>query len=75
MTSFYERQDIKFRYGPLAQKTLHNVLKRELVEQFGFENMGLIADGLIHRFLEIIEGFDPKRQVMFPGQVLWLAVS
>ena len=75
MTSLYERQDIKFRYGPLAQKTLHNMLKRELVEQFGFENMGLIADGLIHRFLEILEDFDPKRRVMFPGQVLWLAVS
>lgn len=75
MSSFYERQDIKFRYGPLAQKTLHNVLKRELVEQFGFENMGLIADGLIHRFLEILEDFHPKRRILLPGQVLWLAVS
>ena len=75
MNSFYERQHIKFRYGPLAQKTLHNVLKRELVEQFGFENMGLIADGLIHRFLEILEDFDPKRRTLLPGQVLWLAVS
>jgi len=75
MNSFYERQHIKFRYGPLAQKTLHNVLKRELVEQFGFENMGLIADGLIRRFLEILEDFDPKRPLLLPGQVLWLAVS
>ena len=75
MNSFYERQHIKFRYGPLAQKTLHNVLKRELVEQFGFEHMGLIADGLIHRFLEILEDFDPKRRTLLPGQVLWLAVS
>ena len=32
MNSFYARQHIKFRYGPLAQKTLHNVLKRELVD-------------------------------------------
>lgn len=75
MNSFYARQHIKFRYGPLAQKTLHNVLKRELVEQFGFEHMGLIADGLIHRFLEILEDFDPKRRTLLPGQVLWLAVS
>lgn len=75
MNSFYERQHIKFRYGPLAQKTLHNVLKRELVEQFGFENMGLIADGLIHRFLQILEDFDAKRRILLPGQVLWLAVS
>jgi len=75
MNSFYERQHIKFRYGPLAQKTLHNVLKRELVEQFGFENMGLIADGLIGRFLEILKDFDPQRPLLLPGQVLWLAVS
>lgn len=75
MNSFYERQHIKFRYGPLAQKTLHNVLKRELVEQFGFENMGLIADGLIHRFLEILADFDPKQRTLLPGQALWLAVS
>jgi hypothetical protein len=73
--SFYDRQHIKFRYGPLSQKTLHNVLKRELVEQFGFENMGLIADGLIHRFLEILADFDPKHHALLPGQVLWLAVS
>ena len=75
MNSFYQRQQIKFRYGPLAQKTLHNVLKRELVEQFGFEHMGLIADGLIHRFLQILEDFDPKRRTLLPGQVVWLAVS
>jgi hypothetical protein len=75
MSSFYQRQHIKFRYGPLAQKTLHNVLKRELVEQFGFENMGLIADGLIHRFLEILEDFDPQRRSLLPGEVLWLGVS
>jgi len=75
MNSFYERQHIKFRYGPLSQKTLHNVLKRELVEQFGFENMGLIAEGLIHRFLEILADFDPKHRTLLPGQALWLAVS
>jgi predicted transcriptional regulator len=75
MNSFYERQHIKFRYGPLAQKTLHNVLKRELVEQFGFENMGLIADGLIQRFLEILADFDPQQRTLLPGQALWLAVS
>jgi len=75
VNSFYARQQIKFRYGPLAQKTLHNVLKRELVEQFGFENMGLIADGLVHRLLEILEDYDPKRRILLPGQVLWLAVS
>jgi len=75
MNDFCQRQDIKYRYGPLAQKTLHNILKRELLEQFGFENMGLIADALIQRFLEILQDFDPKQNPILPGQLLWLAVS
>lgn len=75
MTDFYTRQHYKDVYGPLSQKTLHNVLKRELLEQFGFENMGLIADALIKRFLEIINEFSPESIHLLPGQVLWLAVA
>lgn len=75
MSNFYTRQYQKDVYGPLSQKTLHNVLKRELLEQFGFENMGLIADALIKRFLEILDEFSPKRVRLLPGQILWLAVS
>jgi predicted XRE-type DNA-binding protein len=75
MSNFYTRQHYKDEYGPLSQKTLHNVLKRELFEQFGFENMGLIADALIKRFLEIIDEFSPEKIRLLPGQVLWLAVD
>jgi len=75
MTSSCQRQHSRYCYEPLAGKSLHNVLKRELVEEFGFENMGLIADGLIRRFLEILGSFDPKRRFLLPGEVLWLAVS
>ncbi len=75
MSNFYTRQHYKDVYGPLSQKTLHNVLKRELLEQFGFENMGLIADALIKRFLEILDAFSPKKVCLLPGQVLWLAVD
>jgi hypothetical protein len=69
------RAHYKARYGPLAQKTLPNILKRELMEQFGFENMGLIADRLIERFLEILDQYRPHQVRLLPGQVLWLAVA
>lgn len=75
MSDRFTRQYYKATYGPLAQKTLHNVLKRELMEQFGFENMGLIADGLIRRFLELLDGYSPDRIRLLPGQMLWLAVA
>jgi hypothetical protein len=61
-------------YGPLAAKSLHAVLRRELMDQFGFEHMGLIADALIGRFLAILDRYAPDRVRLLPGQVLWLAV-
>ena len=48
-------------YGPLTAKTLQTILRRELMEQFGFEHMGLIAEALIKRFLEILDAFSPDR--------------
>lgn len=75
MSDRFSRAHYKALYGPLAQKTLHNTLKRELMEQFGFENMGLIADRLIERFMEIIDQYSPTKVRLLPGQVLWLAVA
>lgn len=44
-------------YGPLSQKTLHSAIKRELLTNFGFENMFLVADLLIERVLAIVDEF------------------
>ena len=74
MSDRYSRQHYKSVYGPLSQKTLHNVLKRELMEQFGFESMGLIADALIRRFLELLDAYSPERVRLVPGQMLWYAI-
>ena len=53
-TQTQKRLSNKAIYGPLTQKTLHSALKRELLTNFGFENMALIADLLIDRFLAIV---------------------
>lgn len=62
-------------YGPLNQQTLEAVLKRELLTNFGFENMGVIADVLIQRFLNIIEEYAPLQKRLRPYQTLVLAVD
>lgn len=75
MSDHFPRRHYKAVYGPLAQKTLHNLLKRELMEEFGFENMGLIADALINRLLELVDTYTPEHFRLLPGQMLWLAVA
>jgi hypothetical protein len=65
----------KVTYGPLCQQTLEAVLKRELMTNFGFENMGVIADVLIQRFLAIIEQYAPLQKRLRPYQTLVLAVD
>ncbi|MBM4466332.1 MAG: DUF1670 domain-containing protein [Chloroflexi bacterium] len=62
-------------YGPLSQQTLEAVLKRELLTNFGFENMGVVADVLIQRFLAIIEEYAPLQKRLRPYQTLVLAVD
>ena len=72
----------KSEYGPLCQQTLQAVLKRELMTHFGFENMSLVADLLIQRFLAVIEEYAPPDPVSVkpgkrvrPYQALVLAVD
>ncbi len=65
----------KALYGPSQEKTLHNLLKRELVLNFGFENKLKIADVLIESILEIIENYGQSQERLLPHQILWTAVD
>ena len=69
------RSSAKAIYGPSQEKTLHNLLKRELVLNFGFENKLKIADVLIESFLEIIEQYGRTNDILKPHQILWSAVE
>ncbi len=62
-------------FGRPEQKTLHNILKRELLTNFGYEDKIAIADLLIDRFLALVKEYSPDPQGLEPGQVLWLAVD
>lgn len=62
-------------YGPLSQKTLRSALKRELLTNFGFENMTLIADLLIDRFLNIVDEFSVDAGRLQPYQTMVIGVD
>lgn len=49
------RSDQSDHYGPVASKNLRGILRQELLTNFGFEHMFLMADVLIDRFLKIIQ--------------------
>jgi hypothetical protein len=65
----------KATYGPLTQKTLHSALKRELMTNFGFENMALIADLLIERFLALVDEFTVAPGRLQPYQTLVIGID
>jgi hypothetical protein len=70
-----KRLSNKAIYGPLSQKTLRSALKRELLTHFGFENMALIADLLIDRFLAIVEQFSAAPGQLQPYQTMVIGVD
>jgi len=69
-----KRLSNKAIYGPLSQKTLRSALKRELVTNFGFENMVLIADLLIDRCLAIVDEFTVAPGRLQPYQTMVIGV-
>ena len=70
-----KRSYYKMLYGPSQEKTLHNLLKRELVINFGFENKLKIADVLIDSMLTIIDNYGCDVDKLQPYQILWPAVD
>jgi hypothetical protein len=65
----------KALYGPLSQQTLESRLKRELLTNFGFEGMSVVADVLIERFLAIVDEYAPLQNRLRPYQAMVLAVD
>ena len=70
-----KRLSNKAIYGPLSQKTLRSALKRELLTNFGFENMALVADLLIDRLLAIVDEFSVAPGRLQPYQTMVIGVD
>ena len=62
-------------YRGVQQKSLENLLKRELVFNFGYDNKLAIAEVLVEKIMEIIAVYAPDRESIRPLQALWMAVD
>lgn len=71
----YKRLHAKKLYGALIGKDIRSILKRELLTNFGFENMGAIADMIVERFLELYNSHTSSKDNLLPYQTLVLAVD
>lgn len=69
-----KREYLKAVYGPSTGKTLHNLLKRELVTNFGYEDKLKIADLLIETFMDIVNTYSIEKEKLSPYQILWPAI-
>jgi hypothetical protein len=57
-------------YGPAANKNIRGILRKELLTNFGFEHMFLMADVLIDRFLAIVQEADVIHGPLEPFQTV-----
>lgn len=65
----------KALYGSIQQKSLENMIKRELVLNYGYDNKLAIAESLAARIMELFNDYAPDRDQVKSFQVLWMAVD
>ena len=64
------RLSLRQFYRPAADKNLRGILRQELLTNFGFEHMFLMADVLIDRFLAIVHEADVLHGPLEPFQTV-----
>jgi len=62
-------------YNTVQQKSLENMIKRELVLNYGYDNKLAIAENLASRIMQIFEDYAPDKEKVKPYQILWVAVD
>jgi len=65
-----QRLSQKETYGPAVNKNIRGILRKELLTNFGFEHMFLMADVLIDRFLAIVQEADVLHGSLEPFQTV-----
>ena len=64
------RLSLRQFYRPAVHKNLRGILRQELLTNFGFEHMFLMADVLIDRFLDIVQEADVLHGPLEPFQTV-----
>jgi hypothetical protein len=75
MNSPKKRLLAKSMYSAIQQKSLENMIKRELVLNYGYDNKVAIAESLAARIMQLFDDYAPAKEKVKPFQMLWVAVD
>lgn len=62
-------------YSTVQQKSLENMIKRELVLNYGYDNKLAIAESLSGRVMQLLEDYAPDKDRIKPFQILWVGID
>jgi len=62
-------------YNTVQQKSLENMIKRELVLNYGYDNKVAIAESLASRVMQLLDDYAPDKESIKPFQLLWVGVD
>ena len=62
-------------YNTVQQKSLENMIKRELVLNYGYDNKVAIAESLSARIMQLLNDYAPDKESIKPFQLLWVGVD
>lgn len=62
-------------YSSVQQKSLENMIKRELVLNYGYDNKLAIAESLASRIMQLLTDYAPDRDRVKPFQMIWIGVD
>ena len=62
-------------YTTVQQKSLENMIKRELVLNYGYDNKVAVAEGLASRIMQLLDDYAPDKESIRPFQLLWVGVD
>jgi hypothetical protein len=75
MTKKNKRLLAKSIYDTAQHKSLENMIKRELVLNYGYDNQVAIAESLASRIMQLLDDYAPDKEKIKPFQMLWVGVD
>jgi hypothetical protein len=75
MSEVKKRLLAKSIYHTVQDKSLENMIKRELVLNYGYDNKLAIAEDLASRIMSLFDTYAPDKERVKPFQTIWVAVD
>ena len=65
----------KTMYSSVQQRSLENIIKRELVLNYGYDHQPAVAEHLSQRIMQLLDDYAPDKETIKPFQLLWIAID